>query len=135
MSIKNFSKKLARVLVHQKIMDKIAHENWQMGVYLLWGMFEHKNGLVCMWGPSGSIVKVLTDVHEYFLSKKSWIMDYKNSWTISFENRQNRGLLALRSFQLKNGLFCHKEQTRSIIKVLTDVHEKFRQSQIWNSGS
>lgn len=44
----------------------------KMGVYLLWGSFEVENESVCSLKPTGSIAKVLTDVHEKFSQKRIW---------------------------------------------------------------
>ncbi|KAG5611835.1 hypothetical protein H5410_023116 [Solanum commersonii] len=70
----------------------------KLGVYLLWGLFDFKNGSFWPWWPSGSITKVLTDI-------------YVNSWTIAHKNRQNGGFTCIGAcLTLKMGRFSRKGQ-------------------------
>ncbi|KAG5576292.1 hypothetical protein H5410_056426 [Solanum commersonii] len=64
-------------------MDYSTRKSAKHGVYLLLGLFNDENGLVCPSGLIGSITKVLTDVHQKIWQKmtsKIWItkrsMDY-----------------------------------------------------------
>jgi len=62
----------------------------KLGVYLLWGIFDLQKETFYPWRLTGSIAKVLTDVHEKFWQK--WGRNSrspKSPWTIAHDNRQN----------------------------------------------
>ncbi|KAG5607750.1 hypothetical protein H5410_029242 [Solanum commersonii] len=83
------------------------------------GSFDLKIGPVYSWGPTGSIAKVLTDVHENFWQKST-------KWEV---------YLLWGSLDLENGPVCSWGPTGSITKVLTEVHENFWQKPRQNFGS
>jgi len=79
--------------INKKYMDYSTRKLAKWGVYLLWGTFDLQNGTFWPCGLTGSIAKVLTDVHEIFWQKLCRnFRSPKIPWTISHDNWQNEGL-------------------------------------------
>ena len=92
---------------------------------MLWGTFDLYNETFWPLGLTGSIGKVLTDVH-----KKFWQKLYQNStspkslWATSHEKSTKWWVYLIHgTFDIYNGTFW----SGSISKFLTDVHENFLQ--------
>ena len=87
-------KKLCRTSRSPKSPWNRAHENRQnWGVLLPWVTFDLQNETFWPRGLTGSIAKVLTNVHEKFAQKLCRNSSSpKSPWTIAHENRQNWGV-------------------------------------------
>ena len=109
-------------------MDYSKRKSVKLGVFLLWVTFDLQNGTFWPWKLTGSIAKVLTDVHEKFSQKLCQNPDHpKVHGLYHTKIVKMGGLPALGIFDLQNGTFWPWGLTGPIAKVLTNVHEIFLQ--------
>jgi len=89
---KILAKIMSEFQITKNSMDYNTRKSAKWGVYLLWGTFELENGTFWSLGLTGSIAKVLTDVHEIFWEKLCQnFRSRKSPWTIAHKSRQNGG--------------------------------------------
>lgn len=74
-------------------------------VNLILGSFELENAFVCPSRPTGSITKVLRDIHENFNKKHTKILNHRKFMDYAHVNQQNESLPALGLVNLKIACF------------------------------
>ncbi|KAG5576422.1 hypothetical protein H5410_056556 [Solanum commersonii] len=104
----------SEIWITKRFMEYSTQKSTKWGIYLFWGSFDFVNRSICTSRQTGSIARVLTDVHEKFS---------KNDHT---KIGKTRGLAAPGLFYLDNRQVFPSGPTSSIAKVLTDVHNFFK---------
>jgi len=105
-------------------------------IYLIRGRFDFKNEMFWTWGITGSLAKVLTVVHEIFF--KNYVVNPDHQKVYGLQHTKIGKIwvfLLWVTFDVQNRKFWPRGLSRSIAKVLTDVHEKFWQKLCRNSRS